>query len=274
MIKNESLDLEEIWTYSATIQPDTGNALIICTTLNLHFLNTPPTSGSIQLMLDIKHDTAKILPGVIAPGFYVEEHEYKQSRHNYDFDRLKNFQIMHIGKGRTELSLTVKSKLLNKPNFECFEDNSMKMTDCINDFIESKLDCSLPWNKPKSQICSGAKKLQEFKNLSLYISSSADLINEITDRKCFQPNCETTAWGTVYHENYDIGSEKANFSRIQIGISQTSYTIKKREILLADFSTFITDCGAYLGLYLGASVLSLTDVVINSLKRLKVFITI
>ena len=77
MIKNESLDLEEIWTYSATIQPDTGNALIICTTLNLHFLNTPPTSGSIQLMLDIKHDTAKILPGVIAPGFYVEEHEYR-----------------------------------------------------------------------------------------------------------------------------------------------------------------------------------------------------
>ena len=35
MIKNK--DLDEIWTYSATIQPDQSNAMIKCTTLNLHF---------------------------------------------------------------------------------------------------------------------------------------------------------------------------------------------------------------------------------------------
>ena len=267
MIKNEPLDLDEIWTYSATIQPDKSNAIIICTTLNLYFLNTPPPSGSIQLKLEMKHNTSKILPGIIAPGFYVEKHEYKQSLHNYDFDRLKNFQIFHVGKGLTELSLPIETKRLNKLNHDCFEDNSMKMTDCINNFIEHKLNCSLPWNKPKSQICSGAKKLQEFRNLSLYISSSLDLVNEIKARNCFKPNCVTTKWKPLYHESYDISKAKPNFSNIQMGILHTSYTIKEREILLADFSTFLTDCGAYLGLYLGASVLSITDILISQIKR-------
>ena len=35
--------------------------------------------------------------------------------------------------------------------------------------------------------------------------------------------------------------------------------LQRQEVLLADFSTFVVDCGSYLGLFLGASILSLTD---------------
>ena len=272
MIDNDSLDLDEIWTYSATVQPDRSNAMIVCTTLNLNFLNTPPKSGSIQLSLDIKHDPSKIVSGSIAPGFYVEKHEYMQSLHNYDFDRLKNFDILHKDKAMTEFHLPIETSLLRKSKYDCWEDNSMKLTDCINNFIEYKLNCSLPWRSSKSQICSGAKKLQEFRNISLYISSSSDLINEIKARGCFKPNCVTTTWKQYYQESYDISNSLPNFSNIQMGILQTSHTIKKREILLVDYSNFIADCGAYLGLYLGASVLSLTDNVIIQMKKFRIWI--
>ena len=43
----------------------------------------------------------------------------------------------------------------------------------------------------------------------------------------------------------------------------------KDEIRLADFSTFMADCGSYLGLFLGASILSLSEIGVSLAKRLK-----
>ena len=43
----------------------------------------------------------------------------------------------------------------------------------------------------------------------------------------------------------------------------------KEEIKLADFSTFMADCGSYLGLFLGASILSLSEIGVTLAKRLK-----
>ena len=43
--------------------------------------------------------------------------------------------------------------------------------------------------------------------------------------------------------------------------------LQRKEIRLADFSTFIADCGSYLGLFLGASILSLSDIGISLVKK-------
>ena len=43
----------------------------------------------------------------------------------------------------------------------------------------------------------------------------------------------------------------------------------KQEIKLADMSNFIADCGPYLGLFFGASLLSLTDLIVSHLLRIQ-----
>ena len=50
-------------------------------------------------------------------------------------------------------------------------------------------------------------------------------------------------------------------------IPATAKVIQRKEIRLADYGTFIADMGSYLGLYLGASILSLTDMVHVCFKR-------
>ena len=62
-----------------------------------------------------------------------------------------------------------------------------------------------------------------------------------------------------------------NCTRIAIGQQSDAYTIQRKEILIADFSTFVVDCGSYLGLFLGASILSLTDTVLAYILKAGVF---
>ena len=265
---NKSLD--EMWSYGAMIQPDRQYALILCTTLNLHFIQTRPKFGSIQIKLNLNHEIISQDAHKISPGFYVEKHEYQQSWHNYDFDRLKNFEIVHPQRGNTIIAIPTQTKSLKKSNYDCFENNSMKFTHCVNDFLVEELNCSLPWTKRNSkeiEVCQGSEKLRQFRNLSFHISSADDLRAKIQAKGCFTPNCISTKWTKIYDEHYAL--QESNVSTIQIGVPDTSYSIIRKEILLADFSTFVANCGSYLGLFLGLSVLSLTDHFFGLIQRIK-----
>ena len=44
--------------------------------------------------------------------------------------------------------------------------------------------------------------------------------------------------------------------------------VQKTEVKIADFGTFVADFGGYLGLFLGASILSITDILGSCAKRL------
>ena len=65
------------------------------------------------------------------------------------------------------------------------------------------------------------------------------------------------------------GNGDQNCIRLSFGLLSDAYTIKRGEILLADFSTFVVDCGSYLGLFLGASILSITDSAVIYICKVK-----
>ena len=65
----------------------------------------------------------------------------------------------------------------------------------------------------------------------------------------------TALWNYVVPLGISYDASRSYIAHIKI----PNGTIKKRKILLVDYSNFIADGGAFLGLYLGASVLSLTD---------------
>ena len=84
------------------------------------------------------------------------------------------------------------------------------------------------------------------------------------NKGCFRPNCKQTTWTKNQFTNYWDNEGSAFVAFI---IPSSAKVIQRKEIRLADFSTFIADCGSYLGLFLGASVLSLIDIVIAYIKR-------
>ena len=201
-------------------------------------------------------------------GHYVERHEPGQSLLNLKFDKLQHFDTVHIDKGQAEYATTVETVSLKKKDYDCYEDNSMKMSECLDEFIAEEMECNLPWAKEHStkamDVCSGAEKLSTFRNISFYITTEK-YKDAIQEKGCFKPNCKKRRWERKYFEMFP--SWVKNHTIIMQGLSDSATTILRKEIRLADFSTFIADCGSYLGLFLGASILSLSDIAISAAKK-------
>ena len=88
--------------------------------------------------------------------------------------------------------------------------------------------------------------------------NSNETKTKIAKKGCFKPNCSKIQWsesdiGTVVRPNKP-------WTKISLRLSSNTYTIRRSEILLANIATFFADCGSYLGLLLGASILSITDI--------------
>ena len=62
---------------------------------------------------------------------------------------------------------------VKKSTYDCYEDNSMKMTHCINDFYATQLGCQLPWAATGQgwEECQTPETLVQFRNLSFYITT-------------------------------------------------------------------------------------------------------
>ena len=261
MVKSElNLTMDQIWSHAPHMQYDWPNCLIICSTLNLPFITQPPKQGFIQLRIDVEDPKGG--------SHFIEKHQPGQSLHAFGFDLTENFEIYHKGKGYTEMTTTVETRSLKKSNYDCYEENSMRMTDCINDFIAGQLDCYLPWTKIEKgvDICNGSEKLQEFRNLTRYMASYKD---QLEQAGCLKPNCITKKWVKVSHEIWYPSSDFENKTLILFVVPDTSKTIIRKEIRLADLSTFMADCGSYLGLFLGASILSLSEIGVTGFKKMQ-----
>ena len=261
-----NLTFEEVWNFAPHMQSEWPECLIICTTLNLPFITSPPDQGMYEFLMIIDDKTGG--------GHYVEKHEPGQSLMNFNFDPLQNFEIYHIGKGYTEMPITIQTSSLKKKNYDCYEDNSMQLTSCINEFIAEQLNCNLPWtttNQGEYENCNGADKMDQFRNLTRYIASPENKL-DITRKGCFKPNCIKRKWKRIYSETYSASIfswASPNKTYVVFTLSDTAFTLMKEEIKLADFSTFMADCGSYLGLFLGASILSLSEIGVTLAKRLK-----
>lgn len=245
---------EEVWSYGVHVSSKSPFPIVLCTTLNLPFIKAPNPVADITL--DIKYQP-------YSNYIRLEKHQPYQSLHNHEFDWLGGLELVRNATGVKEVLTTLESVLLKKESHDCYEDNSMKITKCINDIIAEKLECSLTWMKIQSkEICTGSDKLIQFREFYSNLNSNQTQ-REI--KKCLKPNCKTIKWKQSYTSEW---SRKKGM-RIQMTLPSNSYTISRKEILLADFSTFMADFGSYLGLFLGTSVLSIIDILVNYLLCVK-----
>ena len=249
--ENFATDLDYVWEISTTLSSYGDHPITPCITLNVPYLD-PPTQGNYLVSLTVKNDSRHL---------YYVKHDYKQSQHNYDIDRSISFQLVPAYKRHIEYLVQTDTTRLNTPRHECIGDNSMKMKDCIDEFIDEELHCDLPWaKKVNMKTCQSEEDLLAFRNLSYHMTSPY-LTEKLTKKGCFKPNCKNTVWvknqyAKLYIEDYDS-------TQIRIFIPSTAKVIQRKEIRLANVATFMADVGSYLGLFLGGSILSLIDIALT-----------
>ena len=245
-----NLTFDEVWSFGAALQPDYPYSITICTTINLAFIKAPQ-----QGMLEVWINSSN------SQSFYLEKHESGQSSFNYQLSYLEGFNVLHKSEAYAEIPLRTDVLSLKKSTFDCYEDNSMQKTRCVNQYIADQLGCSLPWyNETNFDNCEGKQKLEQFRNLSFYITSK-------NLKDCLKPNCKRSHWDrTAFTEKQKLDK---TLPLLAIFTEHGAKVLKREEIKLADFSTFIADCGSYFGLFLGASVLSLTDLFLLYLMKIR-----
>ena len=202
---------------------------------------------------------------IASQGYLVIKHEKLQLPNNYALD-FNNVELLANEAGYVQFMKETQTTSVKRSKYDCYEDDSMYITDCINEFYAKQLKCNLPWATkmdPDLKQCESKDELEQFRKLSVDITFSNNT-EKIKEMGCFKLNCLQTTW--TKNSNEEKYAMK-NVTKLRIIMTAMSKVIRRQEIRLADFSTFLADCGGYLGLFLGASLLSITDAIIAYARR-------
>ena len=205
------------------------------------------------------------IKNIASEGCIFIKHEKLQLSNNYDLD-LNDVELLEKESGYAQFMQETQTNFVKRSKYDCYEDNSMYITDCINEFYAKQLKCNLPWATkmdPDLKQCESKDELEQFRKLSVDITFSNNT-EKIKEMGCFKLNCLQTTW--TKNSNEEKYAMK-NATSLRVIMTAMSKVIRRQEIRLADFSTFLADCGGYLGLFLGASLLSITDAIIAYARR-------
>lgn len=259
-----NLSQDDLWNFGVTVRENSPYPFDPCATLNLGFIDKPNKQGDIKVSLIVFTNTPVM----------VEQHEPDQSSYHYRFDWLEGMESKEKKYGYQEYFISTVTTSLKKQGYECDEKNQMKKTECIDEFLTKQLNCSLPWMKKVNSLnCTGNLTILRELYYDLRHNQSNISPQVMEDlRKCLIPNCITTKWRKTHAAKWilkDKNGEDKKPERVSIHwiLPSNAYTIKRREIFLANDSTFFADIGSYLGLFLGASILSLTDIMLTFCKN-------
>ena len=177
-----------------------------------------------------------------------------------------SYQALQKNRMMEEYLTQTQTIYLKKNRHDCLEDNSMYFKDCMDEFISQQLKCNLPWASNRifkeDEECMTEEALKLFRNLSMNMESE-DVRAKIQKKGCFLENCKETTWIKNPYE-YGRGDKKMVFL---MHLPSNTKVLERKEVHIATFNTFVADFGGYLGLFLGASILSLTDSVLSYIKR-------
>lgn len=92
-------------------------------------------------------------------------------------------------------SMSIKTKFTKRVK-NCDEKNRQRPFDCINDFIQSKLKCPIPWRKGKketNETCDAKQTIEWYlgNQASIFAQSKNE---ELKEFGCMISNCEETIW--------------------------------------------------------------------------------
>ena len=145
---------------------------------------------------------------------------------------------------------------MNKYSYTCNKSNQNRFMHCVENYYSNRLGCLLPWSikdgykNQTSNVCKGAQKFNEFKQISMNILRTKEtkkLINE----GCFIPNCQLRSW-EMKKEKFNIATETG----FEFLIPRKPKVLVRREVELYTFINFFAEVGGYLGLLLGESLIS------------------
>ncbi len=115
---------------------------------------------------------------------------------------------------------------------------------------------------PDWRLCDEIEDLTGFFNLYELFNTDSDTLDELKhgDFKCLVPNCLATTWPIIALDDLTSSNSKEdNESTIEILLPSGLQAQEIIEVPAYGFASFVADFGGYLGLLLGASVLSLFD---------------
>ena len=227
---------------------------------------------------------------------FMEIHQKNLGRHNLAISWEQTYRItnemIHDFTFKGSILNTVRTR-----RHPCDEKNQVKRSICLNNFYMSKLNCSFPWikegmkNLPK---CGRNDKIQDLMDLIIKINNEdLDTIGELDEMGCNIYNCRVERWSLIKY------IQKSNPRKIKVvrvdgaplketkvslffqaakTVSCCSFDIfllgslrfitifiiflqmeVQNESLTYDLGSFVGEVGGYLGLLLGASILSVFD---------------
>ncbi len=194
----------------------------------------------------------------------VEKHEHGQSTMNYQLNTGKTGYVMKYDM-RYEVNHVLRKVMLDKPWQRCDAKNGQVFEPCLDKFMLQKVGCRLPWLRNNVSGHEQHRECDKPEDLDRYIQvqktlSDLDTQKELEDFGCLMSNCIFDQWQPLYQETKTNkvapGSNQAKFL---LELSKKDCLQTTKQILIYGFGNFVADFGGYLGLLLGASLLSIYD---------------
>ncbi len=123
----------------------------------------------------------------------------------------------------------------------------------------AQLECRLPWMPATEDIrtCDIPEDLDNFIDI-INLIKTGKAENDLKSFGCLKPNCVTNEWYLMSRDSYNEFANNQS-STLTLEVTPSNCLKVTRQILLYGFSNFVADFGGYLGLLLGASLLSIYD---------------
>ena len=162
--------------------------------------------------------------------------------------------------------------------------NTVKHFDCIQNYMTKQLGCKLPWWKKGQESlmeCSSNEDLENYINLHIEIlGGKRD--PDLEDFGCLRKNCIEHSWRSwkmtsITNTSITAPYMKQGFTSILFGSLSDEVKIQflystnpifnflefqadiVEEFFLYDWTSFLADMGGEMGLFLGASILSILE---------------
>ena len=127
----------------------------------------------------------------------IEIHSRGQSFMNQKW----KWHYIEFAKPKTWIDYYLEESVMKKiktKHYNCNESNNIQMTNCLNEFYMSKLNCSFPWLKYRFQNFEKCGNKHYIRDLKVLIDGvvNGDGIQTSDAEKCLVPNCITIKWSS------------------------------------------------------------------------------
>ena len=114
------------------------------------------------------------------------------------------------------------TKKINTKNYECSETNEVQVTNCLDEFYMSKMNCSFPWLKSyfgSLEKCGNKHHIGDLKALIDNVVMDGKFHPDF--KKCLVPNCVATTWKSKQNA-FDYSGETWYMSLIDSNLKVNS----------------------------------------------------